>query len=254
MSEDFKDTEKLSIDEYRIKVTVRNNLLLNAIEAAGYRTQSEFARAAGMSPSNVNALVAMREPPIGNKGEFSLHAKQIMEVLGAAPSDLWTDAQLTMRLKKNTGEFGLNQKGVEQLLEAHVATMTLPDPMDALIAKEERNVVSEVIKTLTPRQERVVRKRFGIGARNDVEGTLDEVGASEDVSRERVRQIENKALRKLRHPSRAEILAKAGMLQPETEKTILQRKMPKYKGKDETDMARAYREWREGVDKQNKGG
>jgi RNA polymerase primary sigma factor len=58
-----------------------------------------------------------------------------------------------------------------------------------------------LLKTLTPREERVIKMRFGIG--DGSEHTLEEVGQSFQVMRERIRQIEAKALRKLRHPSRS---------------------------------------------------
>ena len=58
--------------------------------------------------------------------------------------------------------------------------------------------------TLTPREERVLRKRFGIGEQSD--HTLEEVGQDFEVTRERIRQIEAKALRKLRHPARSKRL------------------------------------------------
>ena len=61
-----------------------------------------------------------------------------------------------------------------------------------------------VLATLTPREERVLRMRFGIGEKAD--HTLEEVGRDFSVTRERIRQIEAKALRKLRHPSRAKKL------------------------------------------------
>jgi RNA polymerase primary sigma factor len=62
----------------------------------------------------------------------------------------------------------------------------------------------KVLATLTPREERVLRMRFGIGEKSD--HTLEEVGQDFDVTRERIRQIEAKALRKLRHHSRAKRL------------------------------------------------
>ena len=78
------------IKAYRIKITVKNNLLLTAIEQAGYKSAAEFARAIGLIEQRVSALVALRNAPINQDGEFSLSAKRIMEALGAAPSDLWT--------------------------------------------------------------------------------------------------------------------------------------------------------------------
>src|SRR3546814_16139727 len=65
-----------------------------------------------------------------------------------------------------------------------------------------RDVVKEVLDSLTPREAKVLRMRFGIEMSTDQ--TLEEVGKQFDVTRERIRQIEAKALRKLRHPSRAD--------------------------------------------------
>ena len=62
----------------------------------------------------------------------------------------------------------------------------------------------KVLKTLTPREEKVIKMRFGVG--DGSEHTLEEVGQSFAVTRERIRQIEAKALRKLRHPSRSKRL------------------------------------------------
>ena len=78
-------------------------------------------------------------------------------------------------------------------------------PIDAAINASLRDLCREVLDdTLTPREAKVLRMRFGIEMNTD--HTLEEVGKQFDVTRERVRQIEAKALRKLRHPSRSEKL------------------------------------------------
>ena len=74
-------------------------------------------------------------------------------------------------------------------------------PVDAAIQTGLKNSTTKVLASLTPREERVLRMRFGIGMNTD--HTLEEVGKQFDVTRERIRQIEAKALRKLRHPSRS---------------------------------------------------
>ena len=77
-------------------------------------------------------------------------------------------------------------------------------PIDAAIQSNLRETTTRVLASLTPREERVVRMRFGIGINSD--HTLEEVGQQFAVTRERIRQIEAKALRKLKHPSRSKVL------------------------------------------------
>src|SRR5207248_10579125 len=73
--------------------------------------------------------------------------------------------------------------------------------VDAAVNASLRDVCKDVLDTLTPREAKVLRMRFGIEMNTD--HTLEEVGKQFDVTRERIRQIEAKALRKLRHPSRS---------------------------------------------------
>jgi len=77
-------------------------------------------------------------------------------------------------------------------------------PAEAVINNNLADQTRKVLKTLTPREEKVLRMRFGIGEKSD--HTLEEVGQDFEVTRERIRQIEAKALRKLRHPSRSKQL------------------------------------------------
>jgi RNA polymerase primary sigma factor len=81
---------------------------------------------------------------------------------------------------------------------------TISSPMDSVVSQSLYDQTREVLQTLTPREEKVLRMRFGIGERSD--HTLEEVGQDFDVTRERIRQIEAKALRKLRHVSRSKKL------------------------------------------------
>ena len=80
----------------------------------------------------------------------------------------------------------------------------VPSPSDAILAKNLSEQSRRVLATLTPREEKVLRMRFGIGEKSD--HTLEEVGKDFTVTRERIRQIEAKALRKLRHPVRSKKL------------------------------------------------
>jgi RNA polymerase primary sigma factor len=85
-----------------------------------------------------------------------------------------------------------------------VEDRTAVSPIDAVIAASLKTQAEGVLRTLTPREAEVLRRRFGIG--DGTEHTLEEVGKAFNVTRERIRQIESKALRKLRHPTRAKLL------------------------------------------------
>ena len=85
-----------------------------------------------------------------------------------------------------------------------VADRSLTSATDAAISSDLAAKTRKVLSTLSPREEKILRMRFGIGEKN--EHTLEEVGQDFNVTRERIRQIEAKALNKLRHPSRTTTL------------------------------------------------
>jgi RNA polymerase primary sigma factor len=85
-----------------------------------------------------------------------------------------------------------------------IADKNVQAPMDAATSSSLTGITQDILDTLTPREAKVLRMRFGIGMHTD--HTLDEVGKQFNVTRERIRQIEAKALHKLRHPSYSEDL------------------------------------------------
>jgi len=105
----------------------------------------------------------------------------------------------------------LTEKGKKKDLLDRVETIPLeyvydlvddgPSPEDNAILSKLKTVVTDLLATLKPREERVLRKRFGIGLPTDY--TLEEIGVEYSITKERVRQIEAKALRKLKHLSQA---------------------------------------------------
>ena len=107
-------------------------------------------------------------------------------------------AKEPLSLETPIGEEGDSQFG--DLIEDKNAIL----PIDAAIQSNLRETTTRVLASLNPREERILRMRFGIGMNTD--HTLEEVGHQFSVTRERIRQIEAKALRKLKHPSRSRIL------------------------------------------------
>ncbi|MEJ5228261.1 sigma-70 family RNA polymerase sigma factor [Thermodesulfovibrio sp.] len=89
-------------------------------------------------------------------------------------------------------------------LEDFIGDKTSPSPVSEAERTELSEHIQRILKTLTPKEEKVIKMRFGIG--EDRDHTLEEVGRYLSITRERVRQIETKALRKLKHPSRLRLL------------------------------------------------
>jgi RNA polymerase primary sigma factor len=159
-----------------IRVPVHMIEVLNKVKAASRElvrdlgrepTTAEIARRLGVSVEKVDKALKLTQQPIS--------------------------------LETPIGEGGDSQFG--DLIEDRSTV----NPAERVITSNLRDVAGDVLQTLSPREEKVIRLRFGL----DIEGrerTLEEVGADFQVTRERIRQIEVKALRKLRHPSRARVL------------------------------------------------
>ncbi len=137
--------------------------------------------------------------------------RQMMSEFGREPTPEELSKKLAMPLEKVRKVLKIAKEPVS--LESPVGDeddSTLGDfiedtnaliPVDAAVQTALRNTTTKVLSTLTPREERVLRMRFGIGMNTD--HTLEEVGQQFSVTRERIRQIEAKALRKLKHPTRS---------------------------------------------------
>jgi RNA polymerase primary sigma factor len=129
-----------------------------------------------------------REPTpeeIAEKMEFPL--EKVRKVLKIAKEPLSLETPIGDEEDSHLGDFIEDKK--------------ICTPMEAVVGLNLADQTSKMLATLTPREEKVLRKRFGIGEKTD--HTLEEVGRDFEVTRERIRQIEAKALRKLRHPSRS---------------------------------------------------
>ena len=132
-----------------------------------------------------------REPTVEEIGEqMDLPASRVREVMKMA--------QYPVSLQAPAGNEG------DASLEDFVEDPSAVSPLESALSMALSENTAAVLKTLTPREEQIVRMRFGIG--DGQVHTLEEVGRRFSVTRERIRQIEVKAMRKLRHPSRTGML------------------------------------------------
>lgn len=193
------------MEEFNIKISVRNNLILKAIRSQGYTNLNKFAKECEVSIGGLYDLVNLKESPLTTDGEFSKTAKELMEALGSCPAELWTDEQLTMRLRNNTVERELSKESLQIALQSNARSLIgLDYPEQELEEVDNARLISDKIDSLTPREAKILRLRFGL---DGVEAlTCEEVGDLFGCTRTRIHQIEAKALRKMRHPSRSDDL------------------------------------------------
>ncbi len=138
-------------------------------------------------------------------------SRQILHEIGREPTPEELSAKLSMPLEKVRKVMKIAKEPIsletpigdeeDSQLGDFIEDSNAILPIDAAIQSNLRETTTRVLASLTPREERVLRMRFGIGMNTD--HTLEEVGQQFSVTRERIRQIEAKALRKLKHPSRS---------------------------------------------------
>ncbi|MEM7049461.1 MAG: RNA polymerase sigma factor RpoD [Acidobacteriota bacterium] len=142
-----------------------------------------------------------REPTAEEIGErMDLPASKVRKIMKIAQEPISLETPIGEEEDSHLGDFIEDKNAVS--------------PIDSVIFGNLKDQTRGVLKTLTPREELVLKMRFGVGEGS--EHTLEEVGRSFNVTRERIRQIESKALRKLRHPSRS------GKLKPFLDNTLQQ--------------------------------
>jgi RNA polymerase primary sigma factor len=141
-------------------------------------------------------------------------SRYLVQELGREPSPEEIAAKMEMPLDKVRKVLRIAKEPIsletpigeeeDSHLGDFIEDKSISSPIEMVINANLEDQTRRVLKTLTPREEKVLRMRFGIGEKSD--HTLEEVGQDFEVTRERIRQIEAKALRKLRHPSRSKQL------------------------------------------------
>jgi RNA polymerase primary sigma factor len=140
------------------------------------RTSRQMVQELGREPTNDEIAKRMQLP-----------VSKVRKVLRVAQEPISLETPIGEEDESHLGDFIVDQNGIS--------------PSDAVINLNLREQTAQVLKTLTPREEKIIKMRFGLD--DGSEHTLEEVGQNFAVTRERIRQIEAKALRKLRHPSRS---------------------------------------------------
>jgi RNA polymerase sigma factor (sigma-70 family) len=182
--------------EYRLEVKIKNNLIMDKIEKAGYKSVNDFCYSNNLAPSVIGNYINLKRNPISPAGEYRKAVQDLAEKLNCSPDELFTEEQKYNFLKENKKTILVNEAEVKFALE----NLNSKDPITYLETEQRDDLLHQSLSELTDREQKVITMLYGLDglpAR-----TLTEVGKEFDVTTERVRQIHQKALRKLHHPDR----------------------------------------------------
>jgi RNA polymerase sigma factor (sigma-70 family) len=167
------------------------------MESREIKTVSELCRAAGTNNGLFGDVINLKRSPVNKKGEWIPCVLKVCEYLFVMPTDLFSQEQMTP-LKTNKGTVDLGFEDISRMLDDPTQ-----DPSLRLERQDIVGAVGTILEELTERERKIINLRFGIDGK---EHSLLEVADMFGVTRERVRQIEAKALRKMRHPTRSQPL------------------------------------------------
>lgn len=184
--------------ELEVEVRVRNNRLKERRRALGL-SQTMLGKAIGISQNTYSALECMRIKPIDKIGRWTTTARKLAAFYDADLEELFPDAVVDFGKPTSVRQFDHDEFGL--LLGQQSQNLLMEqNPEESCQHAELKSKVSEILQTLTPKEADILKSLYGID--ND-EMTLTEISKLYNVSSNRIHQIANKALRKLRHPSRS---------------------------------------------------
>lgn len=173
---------------------LKNNVLYQERKRLDY-THKEMGEFVGVNHRIYAEFENLKLSPLNEKGDWLPSAYKIAHNIGVPIEEIWS--QDLLKIKKNRTEVEISSKKVIAALESKYQ-----DRIDESF--ELKEAIKITLKTLTAREQDIIEKRFGLI--NGIDMSLQEVGETCGYEKERIRQIEAKALRKLRHPARTKKL------------------------------------------------
>jgi hypothetical protein len=210
--------------DYRIEVRVKNNILYRLMKRKGIENQSELARLSGVSYPTVSNYMNLKVIPYSTRqtkeGEFKQSVLKLAEFFNVTPYEMFPVQHLAKPLFTNKAESELTFEEITQYIlpgeDKPLLDEGLFAPEQIIFEDQKRDAVSDMLKTLTKREETVMRSYYGIDepqqtlteiARNVEKMTGQKVLTGEKgITRTWIHQIILKAERKLRHPTRAQMV------------------------------------------------
>jgi len=185
--------------DYRVTVKVRNARIINALAEIGEVVGAKVSAKIGIPYGKLLALSNLTISPIDKDGNVIPEVLKICEFTNKMPLELFSPDQI-VPLETNTAEVEMTADEVETLM---LSSSGSHDPEKLLSDSQSAQAIKDLLDTLSPRESKILQLRYGMDCDTH---TYEEIGKVFEVTKDRIRQIEAKALRKMRHPSRAEKL------------------------------------------------
>ena len=173
------------ITDFRVKITVKNNRILRAIEQRGFKSVMNFCRVANINYHLFSELILFKRSPLYTSGEWTQCAKQASLFLGIEESELWPDHIKRLKANKTATIFSTDEAGIR----------ALSAPTTLSVNSKALNQLMDKAR-LSDRERAIIDARFGITTGD--EQTFRALGETYHVNHERIRQIEAKAMRKIK--------------------------------------------------------
>ena len=185
--------------DYRVTVKVRNARIINALAEMGEVVGAKVSAKIGIPYGKLLALSNLTISPIDKDGNVTPEVLKICDFTNKMPLELFSPDQI-VPLETNTAEVEMTADEVETLM---LSSSGSHNPEKLLSDSQSAQAIKDLLDTLSPRESKILQLRYGMDCDTH---TYEEIGKVFEVTKDRIRQIEAKALRKMRHPSRAKKL------------------------------------------------
>ena len=180
----------VKIADYSVTLTIKNNYLLNAMKDVGIYTAAELSRASGVTQQTIGRYLNLSFTPYSKRG-LRPSVDKLSKCLKKLPEDLFPPQHINSPLQRNVITTELRMADIKVIVD------TGRSIQDKIEYKESMDSIMTVLDSLPEREQEILKRRFGF---NGEDSTLDELAKYYKVSKERIRQIEKRAIRRLRGP------------------------------------------------------
>lgn len=185
------------MSDYYATLKIQNGRLKKAMEDAGIKSINQLSKACGSHPTQIGRIFNFKESPKKKNGEWRICVQKLCALVNCDPTDIFPDEMIQVMPTNKIGSY------IEQAQLSGMRERQQLNPHEHIENMDKREALIAIIDTLTPREAEIIKARFWD------DRTLADIASDHNVTRERIRQIEDKALNKLRHPQRADRIKEA---------------------------------------------